>query len=200
MSEDGKFSHLTNSSDFSSVDPKTQQVLLPRDHETAGAWVLSKKAAGLSQLVKDMLGEESGDELVPLTLKNVEGHVLKYVVEWLAHHAEHPDEKPPTKPINEFIETLEAFKPTISEFDYAFLYTDLVKNGNEEDHDLLVQVTMAANYMRIEDLLALCCGAFAMMMRSREAKEIRKLFKVPGELSQEQEDRIKKEHSWYEDA
>jgi hypothetical protein len=201
MSEVGKFVHLANSSDLSSVNPREQQVLLPRDHATAGAYVISKKAAGLSALVKDMLGDEmTSGELVPLTLKNVEGNVLKYVVEYLSHHAEFENEKPPSKPINEFIETLEAFKPTISEWDYNFLYTDLVKNCKEEEHDLLTQVTMAANYMRIEDLLSLCCAAFAMMIRSRDAKEVRKLFKVPGELTPEQEERIRKEHSWYEDA
>lgn len=82
----------------------------------------------------------------------------------------------------------------------GLLYTDLVKNDNEEDHELLVNVIMGANFLNIKDLLDLTCACIANMIRGKSPEEIRRLFNITNDFTPEEEERIREENKWCEEA
>merc|ERR1711916_78905 len=86
-------------------------------------------------------------------------------------------EKPITKPLRE----------SINEWDKAFLYTDLVKGGNEKDHGLLIAVLIAADYMQIEPLrdLGVCC--IADMVKGKTVNQIRDTFHIENDFDAEEQ-------------
>ncbi|XP_023315996.1 S-phase kinase-associated protein 1-like [Trichogramma pretiosum] len=90
-----------------------------------------------SYMVKTMvesLGEEELDEV--LTLKNIKSDTLEKVIEFATHHKNDP--MPKGDGTDE--------KPQMTEWDQTFLKVDL---------DTLFELTLAANYLDMKDLLDL---------------------------------------------
>ena len=120
---------------------------------------------------------------------HADGETIAKVVEYLHYHSRHPPdpiEKPLTRPLKELI----------CEWDSRFLYTDLVKNGDEWQHDLLIRVMKLANYLCISSLKDLVCACCASMMDGKDAATLRKLFHLPDDLTEEQRQQVAREVVW----
>jgi len=146
-------------------------------------------------LIKDMLEdqEESAAEDIKIHIPNVDGRTLRYVIEYIEYHHNHPAnpiEKPLKAPIDQII----------SEWDKKFIFTDLVKGGDETQHSLLIQVIMAANFVNVRDLLDLTCATVASMLRNKTPEQIRNLFQIENDFSPEEEARIREENRWVEET
>mmetsp|Transcript_135408 Transcript_135408/g.234852 ORF Transcript_135408/g.234852 Transcript_135408/m.234852 type:complete len:100 (-) Transcript_135408:228-527(-) len=66
----------------------------------------------------------------------------------------------------------------ISQWDKNFLYTNLIKGGDEKQHELLIDCIFAANFLNIKDMLDLICAALASMIKGKTPEQIRTLFNI----------------------
>ena len=171
---------------YENVDWATHVVLTSNDDEPVHFSVL-RAATDMSALLKDMLADQATGEEVVIPCSNVPARALKYVIQYIEHHYNNKAE-PFEKPLKGKIEEV------ISEWDKTFLYTDLVKNGKEEEHDLLVEVIFAANFLSIKDLIELGCGCAASMIKGKTPEQIRALFQIENDFTPEQEEKIKQQN------
>jgi len=128
-----------------------------------------------------------------IPLPNVNARTLKYVVQYIMHHHNNKAE-PIEKPLKGKVDDV------ISEWDKQFLYTDLVKSGDEKQHELLIEVIMAANFLNIKDLLDLTCACVASMIKGKTPEQIRALFNIENDFTPEEEEKIREENRWCEEA
>jgi len=179
---------------YTGVDPKTHVILQSNDSPPV-EYSVSKDAAKMSKVIEDLLKDEEGEatEIKTIPCPNVTGVVLKYVAQYMEYHWNHrwkPIEKPMKLKITYYL----------SEWDKQFLYTDLVRNGNEREWELLAYSTMAANFLQVEDMLQLCCAAFAAILKGKKAEQIREIFNIECDFSEAQLKRIELEDSWIDDS
>eukprot|EP01012_Entosiphon_sulcatum_P031943 TRINITY_DN40669_c0_g1_i1.p1 TRINITY_DN40669_c0_g1~~TRINITY_DN40669_c0_g1_i1.p1 ORF type:complete len:204 (+),score=44.08 TRINITY_DN40669_c0_g1_i1:33-644(+) len=180
--------------DTSGVNWESTIVLVSND---GGKFALSRGAATLSELVTNMLAgqEEDGNKQVEMPVANVASRPLRYAIQFMEHHHVHKLD-PIAKPLRG------EFKDQLSEFDRAFVYTDLIKNGDESEHQLLIEVALASDFLIIKDLQEVCCAAIAAMIRDKDPKDIpRLLFKSDWVPTEEDFARMRAEkRGWLEEV
>jgi len=67
------------------------------------------------------------------------------------------------------------------------------------DISTLVEVTQAANYLFIPDLLDGCCRGIARAMTGLKADEMRRMFNLPDDLTAQEKSQMAHEFAWVED-
>jgi len=147
----------------------------------------------MSGLIKDMLEDQEEDQGTVIPLPNVDGKTLPYVIQYMDYHWNNKADSI-EKPLKGKVENV------VSKWDQDFLNTDLVKDGIEEQHELLIGVIMAANFMNMKDLLELGCAKIASMIKGKTPEQIRKLFNIENDFTPEEEEKIKEENRWCEEA
>jgi S-phase kinase-associated protein 1 len=173
---------------YTDVNPKTHIVLVSSD---GVSYEVSKVAAKMSKLIDDLLKDEEAEttEVKVIPCSEARGAALKYVVQYMEHHWNNrwkPIEKPMKRKVTSYL----------SPWDKQFLYTDLVVNGNERQWEMLAYSTMAANFLQVEDMVQLCCAAFAEIMKGKTAEQIRDVFNIECDFTPAQLQRIELEDSW----
>ena len=88
----------------------------------------------------------------------------------------------------------------ICEWDRAFLTADLIKGGDEAQHGRLIDAITIANLLHAGGLLELCCSAVASMIKDKSPRQIRALFNIENDFTPEEEERIREENRWCEEA
>ena len=167
-------------------------VLQSNDQPKPVEYKVSREAAKMSGLIKDML-EDQGDGEAIIPVPNVSGRTLKLALEYMEfHHNNRAD--PIEKPLKGKIDD------SICEWDKNFLFTELVKNHDEKQHETLVDVIMAANFLNVKDLLDLTCACVASMIKGKTAEQIRALFNIENDFTPEEEEKIREENRWCEEA
>eukprot|EP00996_Jenningsia_fusiforme_P004254 NODE_5067_length_722_cov_105.976226_g4704_i0.p1 GENE.NODE_5067_length_722_cov_105.976226_g4704_i0~~NODE_5067_length_722_cov_105.976226_g4704_i0.p1 ORF type:complete len:188 (-),score=43.03 NODE_5067_length_722_cov_105.976226_g4704_i0:97-660(-) len=177
---------------YANIDFKTHIVLQSNDTKPIEYSVL-REAAKMSGLIKDMLEDQDSQEETVIPLPNVNGRTLKFVIQYIEHHYNNKAE-PIEKPLKGKVEDV------ISEFDRLFLYTELIKDGDEKQHELLIDCIMAANFLNIKDMLDLTCAAVASMIKGKTPEQIRALFNIENDFTPEEEEKIREENRWCEEA
>lgn len=178
-------------SDPSSVDFTKFIVLQSNDHPNPTQFKVSREAAKMSGLIKDMLEDQEGDAIIPVP--NVTGRTLRFALDYIEHHHNNRADAI-EKPLKGKIEDV------ISDWDKNFLYTHLVKNHDEKQHETLIDVIMAANFLNIKDLLDLTCACVASMIKGKTPEQIRALFNIENDFTPEEEEKIKEENRWCEES
>ena len=146
----------------------------------------------MSQLLHDMLEDQPEGEAAVIPVPNVSGDTLKYVLQYvMEHHDKRAD--PIEKPLKGKIDDV------ISQWDKDFLYTDLIKGGDEKQHEKLIDVVMAANFLNVKDLLDLTCATVASMIKGKTPEQIRSLFNIENDFTPEEEEKIREENRWCEE-
>ncbi|CAG8458578.1 1817_t:CDS:2 [Ambispora leptoticha] len=97
-------------------------------------------------------------------------NIRGHVIEWCEHH------------VNEG-------QIIISEWDERYI---------EVEHDLLLDITLAANYLEIKSLLDLGCKKVANMIRDKSPEEIRASFNIEKDFTPEEEELVRIENGWIE--
>ena len=144
---------------------------------------ITRKAAEVSILIKNTLQDSSIDDPIPLL--EVEEKILVKIIEYL----EHFNAVPP----------LEIEKPLKSQNlkevtdDWSATFIDGMTL------ELLVDLTVAANYMEIQCLLDLCCAKIASMCKDKSEEEIFKTFGITETFSEEEKAKIREENKWIEE-
>ena len=139
-------------------------------------FTLNEKAVLRSNLIAGILVDYEDKTEVPLP--DVNGTTLGRIVEYLKHY-ENSEPKPIPKPLkNSHIDEI------LDEWDFNFVDNIPL----DESIDLL----NAANYMDIAPLLQLACCRIAREMIDRPVEEVRELFGITSDMSNEEMEEIDK--------
>jgi S-phase kinase-associated protein 1 len=121
---------------------------------------------------------------VPIPIPEVEGEVLKKVMEWCEYHREDAHIVPP----EETDSTPARYRPKeVPEWDSLFLMVH---------HNLLIRVINAANYLDIPLLLQYGISTVAVNLWGMTTPQMREFLNIQNDLTAEQEDRIRRENNW----
>lgn len=182
---------LIESGDYTKVDFNNCIVLQSNDEKMI-EYSVNRSAACMSNLIKDLLEDSEPGDVITIPISNVNGVTLKYILDYCEHHHNVKAEEI-EKPLRGKIEDV------ISTWDKDFIFTDLVKNGDEKQHELLIDVIMAANFLNIKDLLDLTCATVASMIKGKSPEQIRSLFNIENDFTPEEEEKIREENKWCEE-
>jgi S-phase kinase-associated protein 1 len=144
---------------------------------------LSRKSAEVSILIKNTLQDASIDDPIPLL--EVDDKILVKIIEYLEHFNGTPPaeiEKPLKSPI---------LKEVTDEWSASFIDSLTL--------EILVDLTVAANYMEIQALLDLCCAKIASMCKDKSEEEIFKTFGITETFTEEEKAKIREENKWIEE-
>ena len=130
---------------------------------------IDEVAGNKSNLLKGLFQDYEDSEI---PIPDIRGDILKIVIEYLEHYAT-------TEP-KEIIKPLPSnnLSDVTDEWDVAFL--------NKIDLDATFDLINAANYMDIKSLLDLSCAKIASIMKGKSAEEIRNMFSIECDLSEEE--------------
>ncbi|CAN7078298.1 unnamed protein product [Brassica oleracea var. botrytis] len=133
------------------------------------------------QTVKNMIEDDCTDGGIPLA--NVNSATLAKVIEYCKKHVEAAAEAnagdKDTYGANEDIE--------LKTWDADFV---------KVDQPLLVDLILAANFLIIPGLLDLTCKTVADMMRGKTVLQIREIFHIKNDYTNEEEAEVRKENAW----
>ena len=126
-----------------------------------------------------MLDEDDDDVEEAVPLPNVNGAILKKVIQWATFHKDDP---PFTK---------EERTDDICSWDKNFL---------KVDQGTLFELILAANYLDIKGMLDVTTKTVANMIKGKTPDEIRKLFNIrdKSDIIQKEEEQVRKENKWCE--
>ena len=128
------------------------------------------KSAERSHLLRGLLADYEDNKEIPLP--DVKYNILKKVVEYLTYYKDkEPAQIPkplPSVNLNEFT----------NEWDVNFI--------NSIELDGVFDLINAANYMDINSLLDLACAKIASLMKGKSAQEIRAMFNIECDLSEDE--------------
>ncbi|TPX39311.1 hypothetical protein SeLEV6574_g07310 [Synchytrium endobioticum] len=159
--------------------------LISQDNHT---FTIDKVVAERSMLLKNML-EDVGESETPVPLPNVSGRILAKVIEYCSHHKDDP--APPLDEDRDAFDSSRKKTDDIDEWDATYIKVD-----NEE----LFEIILAANYLDIKPLLDLGCKTVANMIKGKTPEQIREMFNIENDFTQEEEEQIRRENEWAADA
>ena len=125
-----------------------------------------------SNLISPMLDDDDDVEEAVL-LPNVNGAILKKVIQWATYHKDDP-------PFTE-----EERTDDICSWDKNFL---------KVDQGTLFELILAANYLDIKGMLDVTTKTVANMIKGKTPDEIRKLFNIRIDFTQSEEEQVRKEN------
>ncbi|KAJ1744490.1 hypothetical protein GGH12_000995 [Coemansia sp. RSA 1822] len=143
---------------------------------------VSMEVAQQSVLIKNLI-DDLGETEEPIPLPNVTGKVLKKIIEYCEHH----QFDPPI--IKDEYDDVPRRSDDISPWDEQFM---------KVDQEMLFEILLASNYMDIKPLLDLGCKTVANMIRGKTAEEIRSMFNIIDDFTDEEREQIKRENEWAE--
>merc|ERR1711879_237487 len=144
---------------------------------------VSRTIAMQSALVKTMW--EGDKEETEIPLPNVKSAILQKVIEFMIYHQGNPP-KEIEKPLKS-----QNMRDVCSEWDANFI---------EVDQETLFELILAANYMDVKALLDLTCAKVASMIKGKTPEEIRTKFNIQNDFTQEEEEAVRAENKWAEEA
>jgi S-phase kinase-associated protein 1 len=125
---------------------------------------------------------DDGEAEEEVQLMKVDAKVMQKVMEFLEYLKDNPEptiSKPiTTGDIHDFTETW---------------YADFI---DLEDHNLVLDIISAANYLDIKPLLDLAAAKAATLIKVREVEDIRQLFGIQNDFTPEEEQKIIDENEW----
>ena len=144
---------------------------------------LTKKAAELSELLKQTINDFPTEEKFPL--KEIDEKNAERIREYLNHFngKAPPEIKKPLTSIN--------MKNITDEWSAYFV--------DRMSLDDLVNLVVAANYMGINCLLDLCSAKIATYFKDKSEEEVLKEFGISEPLTEEEKNKIREENKWIEE-
>ena len=131
---------------------------------------IDSKSAERSVLLKGLLQDYSVENEIPMP--DINGEILKKCVEYMIHYKEtDPKEIPRPLPSSNLLDVTE-------EWDVNFI------SGG--DLDSVFDVINAANYLDLKALLDLSCAKIASIMKGKTADEIRNIFNLENDLTEDE--------------
>jgi S-phase kinase-associated protein 1 len=144
------------------------------------------EVAKMSTLVATTIdddAEDDEDEVREIPLPNVKDSVLSKVIEYCTHYKEEPMTSIQTPLKSSKIEEL--VQPWYAKF-------------VQVDQSLLFELVTAANFMDIKPLLDLTCLAVSVLIKGKQASELRAIFNISNDFTPEEEAQVREENKWVE--
>jgi S-phase kinase-associated protein 1 len=135
-----------------------------------------------SQTIRHMIEDKCADN--GILLPNVNSKILSKVIEYCNKHAQ------AAKPVADgAADGASALSPTedLKNWDAEFI---------KVDHATLFDLSLAANYLDIKELLHLTCQTIADMIKGKTPEEIRRTFNIKNDFTAEEEEEIRREYQW----
>ena len=146
----------------------TNIVLISSDNQKIE---IDSESAQKSHLLKGLITDFSTQQ-DPIQIPDIKYDILKKVVEYLTHYKDKvPKDIPKPMPSANLSEV-------IDEWDVNFI--------NSIELDNVFDLINAANYMDISSLLDLSCAIIASLMKGKTAQEIRTMFNIECDLTDEE--------------
>ena len=146
----------------------TNIVLISSDNQKIE---IDSESAQKSRLLKGLITDFSTQQ-DPIQIPDIKYDILKKIIEYLTHYKDKvPKDIPkPMPPAN--------LSEVIDEWDVNFI--------NSIELDNVFDLINAANYMDISSLLDLSCAKIASLMKGKTAQEIRTMFNIECDLTDEE--------------
>mmetsp|Transcript_38827 Transcript_38827/g.91843 ORF Transcript_38827/g.91843 Transcript_38827/m.91843 type:complete len:167 (-) Transcript_38827:56-556(-) len=157
--------------------------LLSPDKQTFQVpWDVAMRSTVVKQMLEDLPEPEEGSEEqpdpVPLMDRSCNANILEKVLDYLQKH-------------HEFDKT-GASQEDKDTWDKKYV---------EVEDEVLFNLILAANFLDIKDLLDLTCKTVAEYIKQcKTPEEIRQRFNIPNDFTPEEEEEVRKENAWCEDA
>jgi len=149
-------------------------------------FVVPVKIAIVSGTVKDIIKEDDDDDdEEEIDLQNVSTATLVKVIDFMNLYDR--------EKMNDIEKPLRSDK---MEEVVQVVYSEFVVIDQEKLFDLI----LAANYMHIQPLLDLTCAKVASMIKGKSPEEIRATFNIINDFTPEEEDKIREDNRWVEEA
>lgn len=143
---------------------------------------VTKKQACLSVTISNMLEDvEESDEAIPLM--NVTSEILEKIIKFCEKYEDAAQE------LSER-EEVEYREKDISGWDKSFVNVPLTT---------LFDMILAANFLDIKPMLNLTCKAVAEMIKNKSVDEIKELFGVVGDFTEEERKQVLIDHPWLQE-
>lgn len=143
---------------------------------------IEKSVASLSKTITNVL-EDNPDDDGSVPLANVNGAVLKLIMDYCKKHADAVKKAG----VTEEAKLPSEEKAELDKWDKEFANVDQTK---------LFELILAANYLDIKNLLDLMCMTVANMIKGKDPKEIRETFNIENDFSKEEEEEVRRENQW----
>lgn len=133
---------------------------------------IDTKSANKSKVISELIQDFQEDNEIPLP--EIEGKILKKIVEYLTHYRDIVPKEIP-KPLRD-AKLNEIIDPWDNNFIYSFTIADCI---------LLIN---GANYLDIQSLLCLGCARIASKMIELPIEEVRKTFNIEDDMTKEEKE------------
>ena len=158
----------------SSLGSGSHLILLSRDHQS---FSLSKEAAASSDLLKTML--EGDPDACEVQLFHIDAAIVRKVIDYMNYHR-----LVPPRLIERPISSL-SMHELVDAYDAAYI---------DVEQETLFKLLLAANYLNVRSLIALCCAKFATWVKNRTPEQIRQTFGIRHDATQQEEQDIMREY------
>lgn len=138
-----------------------------------------------STTIKNMMDqiEVGTEDDEPIPLQNVNGSILKRVIQWAQYHRSDKNETNDD-------DCREKRSDEIGAWDAEFL---------KVDQGTLFELLLAANYLGVDGLLDAACKTVANQIKGKGPEEIRKHFNIQNDFTPEEEQEVRLENQWCEE-
>ena len=175
---DGKEEILSLDDDHSAsslLSPSLRKLTLySKDHQS---FLLTKEAAASSDLLRTMM--EGDPDASEVQLFHIDSLVVRKVIDYLEYHRTVPP-RAIEKPISST-----SMADLVDAYDCAYI---------EVEQELLFRLLLAANYLHVKPLIALCCAKFASLIKNKTPEQIKATFGIRGDCSAQEEADIAREY------
>ncbi|XP_065866529.1 SKP1-like protein 4 [Euphorbia lathyris] len=134
---------------------------------------VEESVALLSKIIKQAIELDDHCADSPILLSNITGPVLDMVIRYCTEQLKNPEEHTDNKTN----------------------HANFVKEVTQ-DQNMLFDLILAADYLEINSLLDLLCKAVADMMKGKSVEQIREIFNIKNNYTEEEIEEIKRENSW----
>lgn len=136
--------------------------------------------AKMCRTIHNMLEDLGDDDNEPIPLPNVTENILKKVVDFCKQHENDPLE------LSEE-EEIKLRETPIADWDKEFCDVDL---------QTLFEMILAANFLDFKPMLNLTCKAVAEMIKGKSPEDIKKIFGIEGDFTEEEKAQVLAENPW----
>jgi len=143
------------------------------------------ECALISDILEDADSEE--DEIPMIPLSNIEYETMEKIHLFLKGSIERSEIRKPV-PLNQTLKDL------VNPYEFSFL-----DQYNEVNVDDLTRILNACNFLNLKYLLDLCCIRISLMIRGKSSQEIRDLFGLEDDFTEEEREKIRSENKIYEE-
>ena len=139
--------------------------------------------ARMSGTIANMLDDIDDDVESDIPIPNIKGAIMKKVIDFCQHH---PDAQ--LNPTD--AQQLELRTKPLEGWDQDFVRVPLAA---------LFEMILAANFLDLKPMLDVTCKAVAEMIKGKTPEDIKKIFGVEGDFTQEEKTQVLLDNPWLQD-